>query len=139
MEGLSIGILLVSFTQLTGCFTITSYAVMTFAKVGTHMDPYVSSIMLAVALILGALTTTYLADKLGRRMLNLISMLGSAFGLLATALYYYLNLIGYDLSSFAWVPVVCLSIVVYLSSGNNEVSLFKSKFGVILNVFFCFF
>lgn len=139
MEGLSIGILLVSFTQLTGCFTITSYAVMTFAKVGTRMDPYTSSIMLAVALILGALTTTYLADKLGRRMLNLISMLGSAFGLLATALYYYLNLIGYDLSAFAWVPVVCLSTVVYLSSGNNTVSLFKSRFGVISNVFFCFF
>lgn len=139
MEGLSIGILLVSSTQLTGCFTITSYAVMTFAKVGTRMDPYTSSIMLAVALILGALTTTYLADKLGRRMLNLISMLGSAFGLLATALYYYLNLIGYDLSAFAWVPVVCLSTVVYLSSGNNTVSLFKSRFGVILNVFFCFF
>lgn len=74
------------------------------------------SIMLAVALILGSLFTTYLADTLGRKFLNLISLMGSAVGLFATALYHYLNINGYDLTGFAWVPVVSLSLVVFISS-----------------------
>lgn len=38
---------------------------MIFERAGTSLDPYVSSIMLAVSLLLGALLTTYLADILG--------------------------------------------------------------------------
>lgn len=91
---------------------------MTFAKVGTHLDPYMSSIMLAVAQILGSIATTYLADKLGRKMLILVSLMGSACGLLVTALYYYLTLNGYDLSAFAWIPVASLSFVIFISAAG---------------------
>lgn len=118
LQGIFIGIALAAFTQCTACFTITTYAVMTFAKVGTSIDPYMSSIMLGVANILGSLATTYLADRLGRKTLNTISLGGSAFGLLATALYYYSNSTGYDLSAYAWIPVVCLSFVIFISSAG---------------------
>lgn len=107
---------LVAFAQFSANLAIINYAVMTFARVGTQLDPYTSSIMLAVALICGSLTTTYLADKIGRKKLNLISLMGSAFGLQTTALYYYLNLIGYNLSAYAFIPVVCLSFVIFISS-----------------------
>lgn len=118
MKGLGIGIALTIFTALTASFPLTSYAVMLFEKVGTTIDPYNASIMLAVALILGSLSTTYLADVLGRKMLNLISLFGSAFGLLSTALFYYLQLVGFDLSAYAWVPIFCLSLVIFISSAG---------------------
>lgn len=116
IKGLLFGIALTTFAQLTANFTITCYAVIILEKAGTSLDPYISSIMLAVALILGSLLTTYLADILGRRVLNLVSLMGSAIGLFATSLYYYLNLIGYDLQLFACVPIVSLSFVIFISS-----------------------
>lgn len=106
------------FTQLTATFAIISYAVITFAKAGTTFDPNFASIILAVCLIAGSSTTTYLADRLGRRALNLVSLIGSATGLYATAIYHYLYLIGYDLSAFGWIPVFSLSFVIFISSAG---------------------
>lgn len=74
LKGIGIGIALTTLAQFTGNFTITSYAVMIFEKAGTSLDPYTSTIMLAIALILGSIFTTYLADKLGRKFLNIISL-----------------------------------------------------------------
>ncbi|XP_055304279.1 uncharacterized protein LOC129569467 [Sitodiplosis mosellana] len=116
LKGLGIGIALTSFSQFTGSFTITSYAVIIFKEAGTSLDPYVSSIMLAVALILSSLLTTYLADIMGRKVLIAISLVGSAIGLFATSLYHYLNVNGCDFSAFAWIPVVSLSFVIFISS-----------------------
>lgn len=118
LKGIGIGIALVICSQTTTSFAIVNYAVITLAKAGTSLNPYFSSIMLAVALIFGSLTTTYLADKLGRKKLCLASLLGSACGLLAAALYRYLSLDGYDLTAFSWVPVVSLSLVVFISSSG---------------------
>ena len=118
MKGIGIGVTLTTLAQLTGNFTITNYAVMIFEKTGTSVDPYMSSIMLAVALILGAICTTYLADTLGRKFLNIVSVFGSAVGLFAVSIYYYLSINGYDLSAFVWVPVVSLSFVIFISSAG---------------------
>lgn len=73
---------------------------------------------MAVALILGSLTTTYLADKMGRRTLNLVSLMGSALGLINTALYQFLYLNGFDLSTFAFLPVASLCFVMFISSAG---------------------
>lgn len=106
MKGLGIGIALSIFLSFTASNVLTTYTVITFQKAGTTIDPYVSSIYIALALMFGAFTTATLVDRLGRKMLTLIGMSGSAIGLLSTALYLYLNLHGYDLSSFSWIPVV---------------------------------
>lgn len=118
LKGLGIGFALAIIAQLPANFILINYAVMIFEKVGQSVDPYISSIILAVALILGSLATTYLADILGRRVLNLVSLLGSAIGLLAMSLYYYLYVNGYDLSAFSWVPVISLSFVIFISSAG---------------------
>lgn len=97
---------------------ITSYAVNTLQKVGTTIDPFTSSILLAIGLILGSLASTYLADILGRRILNLTSFFGAAAGFTGTAIYHYLNLHGFDLTSFAWLPVMCLFFVIFIASAG---------------------
>lgn len=114
LKGLGIGFTLATLSTLTATFIITTYSVTIFQTLRTSIDPYVSSITLAVALIWGAIISTYLADKLGRKKLNLISLSGTAFGLLIAALYHYLNINGIDLTSFAWIAVfsLCLSIII---------------------------
>lgn len=108
MKGLGIGIALLIFASFTAIHVMSSYAAITFQKAGTSIDPSISSIILAVALMFGAFMTASFADKLGRRKLNLISLFGAAMGLLSTALYLYLSSRGYELSSLSWLPVVSI-------------------------------
>lgn len=118
LKALGIGIALVVISQFTANFTIISYAVTIFEKTKTSIDPYLSSIISAVALIFGSLLTTYLADILGRKLLILISLFGSAIGLFAVALHYYLHINGFDLSAYEYVPVVSISFVIFISSSG---------------------
>ena len=104
--------------QFSPSLIIISYALLIFQKAGTTIDPYVSSIISAVALIFGSLISTYLADKLGRKWLNLLSLIGSAVGLLVISIYYYLHINGHELSAFAWVPVASISFVIFVSSAG---------------------
>lgn len=115
-----IGISLSVFAEFTGLSTITSYAVTTFQKHGTSICPYKSSIALAIALILGSLATAYLVDKFGRKILILVSLLGSSCGLLCCGFYHHLNQCGYDASSYDWIPVASLSAVIFIASAGIE-------------------
>lgn len=118
LKGLGIGISLILFQQFSANFPIVCYSVLIYKKAETTIDPYTSSIITAVSLLFGALASTYFADLLGRKLLNIISFLGSASGLLSVALYQYLQLNDYDLSSYQWTPVVCLSFVIFISSAG---------------------
>lgn len=118
LKGLGIGIALFTLMPFTAMNIFTSYAVTTLQTLGISIDPYTSSIVLALALILGSLTSTYLADILGRRTLNLISFFGAAAGLAGTAIYHYLNQNGLHLSSVTWIPVGCLFFVVFISAAG---------------------
>lgn len=118
MKGLVVAVAMAVFSQLTACFAIVNYSVIVFKQAGTSIDPYLSSIILAVAVLLGSLTTTYLADKLGRKILNFLSTSLSAAGLLTVSLYHYLRLSGYDLAAFSWIPVTSLSFVAFVSSAG---------------------
>lgn len=105
--------------QFTASTAISSYAVIIFKKLGSSINPYMSSILLAVSLTFGSLVTTHLADKLGRKKLNLISLLCSAHGLFITAIYHYLNINGFNLSkSFGWIPIISLCFVIFVSSAG---------------------
>lgn len=118
LKGLGIGIALTVILQTTAVYAIGIYAVLTFAKVGTYLDPNVSSIILAFAALIGPMTTVQLADKLGRKVLNLLSVIGSAIGLFTAASYHYLHLNGFDLSAYAWIPVCSLSFVIFIASAG---------------------
>lgn len=112
LKGIGIGIALTTFGQCTASISIISFATESFD--GTSINPYKTSIVLAAALCFGSFVTIFLADKYGRRKLNLISLMGSACGLLLTSFFYYLNVEGYNIS--AWMPVASLSFVMFIAS-----------------------
>ena len=118
LKGLGIGFTLTTLATMTGTFIITTYAVTIFEALGTSIDPYVSSILCAIALIFGSIISTYLADKIGRRKLNFISLSGTAIGLLIASSYYYLNINGVDLTPFSWLPVISLCFCIFISAAG---------------------
>lgn len=114
--GIGTGILLAFFAQCTGSLTFLSYAVLIFQKSGSTIDPYLSSIIMAIIQILGNIFTTHFADRVGRKCLIITSLFGSAAGLASLSLYSYLIHNGYGLASFQWLPIVSLSFVIFIAS-----------------------
>lgn len=119
LRGIFNGVTFGCLAQSTGFLVFITYAVHIFDKVGAkQIDPYVSSIALAIVQILATLCTTTLSDTLGRKALLISSLLGSAFGLLTFAAYSYFKSNGYDLLAFEWVPVTSLSFVIFTASAG---------------------
>lgn len=70
-------------------------------------------ITLAVVLTFESLTTASLADKFSRK-----ALLGAALGLFTVDGHHYAVLSDYDLSSYAWVPMVALLTTIVLASAG---------------------
>lgn len=118
LKGIAISIAMAWFMQTTGSFLITNYASVVFSKTGTFVDPHISSIVLAVCQIIAGLTSTQLADSLGRKTLLTISLATSAIGLFTLAAYSYVRESGYDVTNFHWLPLLMLSIVIFISNAG---------------------
>lgn len=116
MKGIFIGIVLTLLIQLTGCHTFLTYGVMIFAKIGANVNPYTSTIILGVVQIAGSLLTTQLADSLGRKILLIISIIGSILGQMALAAFFYLDELGFDVTLFGWIPVASIGFVIFIAS-----------------------
>lgn len=117
LNALLTGIVLSFLNQLTGVYTFLTYTGNILSETGNNsFDPSISSIVLGVFQLAGPLLTSNLADKMGRKKLMIISLLGSAAGQTALAVFTYLQKLDYDVSSFAWMPVASLSFVVFIAA-----------------------
>lgn len=115
-KGLIIGIVLMLLNQLCGVLTILTYSASIFQASGSKFDPAKSSIISAVFQVVGTLTASQLVDRVGRKLLLVVSLCGSSFGLAVMGTYQYIYEQGIDVSSFDWLPVTSLSFVVLLAS-----------------------
>lgn len=102
--------------QYCGYFTLIIYSVVIFQESGTTIDAHNSTIMLGIVQILGNLSSTSLVERLGRKALLILSLAGSAIGLIIISIYLYLDTLAFDLSAFQWTPLVSLCFVVFSSS-----------------------
>lgn len=109
-----IGISLGYMAIFTGAYVITSYAVIIFEETGTSIDPFTASIVLSIIQILGCLCSTQFSDKLGRKVSLLLSLVGSAIGSLSLAFYLQSVDYGFDLTAYAWLPVLSLSFIIFI-------------------------
>lgn len=117
-KGIATSIAMAWLIQTTGSFLITNYASLIFGKTGTVLDPHISSIILAVVQIVAGLMSTQFGDTFGRKTTLFISLFGSAVGLFALTVYSYLRHNGYDVSNYMWLPVTCLSLVIFISNAG---------------------
>lgn len=86
------------------------------SKTGNNPNPYTATIIFGVFQIVGSLFTTQLADRLGRRVLLIASLLGAVLGQTALSIFSYLEKLDYDLTMFNWVPVASMSFVIFIST-----------------------
>ncbi|VEN62825.1 unnamed protein product [Callosobruchus maculatus] len=76
-----------------------------------YLSSNVSGILFAGMMLLSATIADFVVDKFGRKALLTISSLCTGVSLLSLAVYFTLQIHGYNVKPFSWVPVV--SVMVY--------------------------
>lgn len=116
LRAMLIGPTLMAVSQFSGTFILVSYAATIFKVSGSDLNPNLSSIILGCLQITGTISTYFLIDRIGRRVLLTISCGGAAIGLFVMGTYCYLATHNVDVSQYNWIPVITLSSVIYVSS-----------------------
>uniref|UniRef100_A0AAG5DB31 Major facilitator superfamily (MFS) profile domain-containing protein n=1 Tax=Anopheles atroparvus TaxID=41427 RepID=A0AAG5DB31_ANOAO len=115
-RGLFIGIFVMALNQFSGIFAILTYAGTIFQKSGTGIDPHAALIIVAVLNICGNLTSFTVIDRVGRKILLLVSAAGVGLSLGVLGAHSYLLTAGYDLAGLEWLPVLALSMTLFLGA-----------------------
>ncbi|XP_058446700.1 facilitated trehalose transporter Tret1-like isoform X2 [Malaya genurostris] len=115
-KALLIGICLMAFNQFCGCFAMLNYTASIFAESGSSLSANMSAIVIGTIQMFGSYFSTVLVERAGRKLLFTISGAGISIGLAIFAAFSYVKSIGYDVTSFNWLPLVCFSVVIFVAS-----------------------
>lgn len=113
-----------------GSPVLLNYASILFKDSGSDLDPALSAIIMISIQFIATATSSSLVDKVGRRILYILSSSGTAIGLAAMGTYVFLSFKGADLTGFNWVPVTSLSFAVL----SCNIGLIPLVFVVLLEV-----
>lgn len=108
---------LMVFLQLSGINIVMFYTVSIFDAAQTGIDPELATILVGVMQVLATFVASMIVDRVGRRVLLLVSIVVMAACLLALGVYFHLQTLNGEASVVAigWLPVValCLYIVAF--------------------------
>ncbi|KAL0861124.1 hypothetical protein ABMA27_009622 [Loxostege sticticalis] len=104
-----IGSALVFFQQFTGITIVVFYMTDIFRVAGSNLEPAYATIIVGAVQFLAALMTPFVADRLGRRIIVMVSSGGCAIGLGLLGLYFFLADIDSPIiESINFLPLVSL-------------------------------
>jgi len=107
-KGLMLSCGLVAGQQLSGINVVLFYAENIFLMTGSDISPSLSSIIIAVILILSAGIAAPLVKMFGMKSLLIVSAIGMGVFQGLLGLYFYLRHLQVDLTSVPWLPIASL-------------------------------
>jgi len=108
LRGLIINFGIMFFKQLSGISVILGFMQTIFDATGSTIPADISSIIIGSLQVIICFAASQLVDRLGRRILLLISMVGITISLGVLGTYFHLKNNGINVDSLFWVPVACL-------------------------------
>lgn len=111
-----IGSFVMLLSELSGSNVLMTYTATIFINTGSSTDPYVASAIAALTQLLGIICSMVLVDVAGRKLLLLVSSIGTCICLVVTGVFTYLSKTGYDVTPIEWLPVVSLCGVILLGA-----------------------
>ncbi|KAH8412743.1 hypothetical protein KR009_005255 [Drosophila setifemur] len=111
-----IGLGLISFNQLCGCFAMLNYTAVIFEEAGASLPSTVAAIIVGAIQLMGTYVSTLLVERLGRKVLLLVSAVGIGLGQSAMGVHSYLQMMGYHVESFSWVPIAGFSFMLFVAA-----------------------
>ncbi|CAH1972685.1 unnamed protein product [Acanthoscelides obtectus] len=120
-KALVISVILLLSQQLAGINAVMAFLNSIFEAAGSGASTYTSTVVIAVIQIIATIVAASAVEKLGRRLLLLVSTIGSCASLFLLGLYFYLkNSKFYDVTNIYWLPLA--SLVVYIIAFNVGLS-----------------
>lgn len=105
---------LISFQQLSGINVVLFYSQSIFQKTGSSLDSAIATIIVGTVQVLASGCTPLIVDRLGRRIILLVSAGGMAIALGAMGLYFLFDIQQASfVGSIGWLPI--LSLIVFVS------------------------
>ncbi|XP_025830280.1 facilitated trehalose transporter Tret1-like isoform X2 [Agrilus planipennis] len=103
---------LFTFQQFSGILAILFNASDIFAASGSSLDSSISAIVIGAVQVFACLITPIFVDRLGRKMLLQLSVIGMVISEIPLGLYYFLKDHDYNVESISWLPVTCLIVFI---------------------------
>ncbi|KPJ19334.1 Facilitated trehalose transporter Tret1 [Papilio machaon] len=104
---------LVFFQQFSGINAVLFYMNTIFKAAGSDLDPSIATIIIGAVQVVASMITPLVVDRLGRRLLLLVSTCGTAIGLALLGMYFLLNSQNSPVvSSIGFLPI--LSLVLFI-------------------------
>lgn len=119
-RALILGNVLVNIVIFSGLFTFANYYELIFEEAGSSLSPALSSIVVGTIQLAGTISASSVVERVGRKPLILVSAYGSAMCVAVMGLHAMLKDLNVDVSSFAWVPLVCLSLLVFVAANGAQ-------------------
>ncbi|KAJ8942448.1 hypothetical protein NQ318_002660 [Aromia moschata] len=111
---ISVGLL--AFQQFSGINAVLFYAQTIFKEAGTSLEPEICSIILGVVQFAASFVTPLVVERLGRKVLLLVSAAGMIISEAVLGTYGYLKDHDHDVSSISFLPILC--IILYIITYN---------------------
>lgn len=117
IRALVMSLSLVSFQQLSGVNIIVFYTQDIFQATGSSTPAAISAIIMGGVQVAASFVTLFIVDRLGRRILLIISAVGMLVSETILGAYFYLHTQNASsVESFQWLPILCL--VIYIVAFN---------------------
>ena len=117
-KGILIGVVLISVNQLSGLFAFLNYTADIFIEAGSTFSPNTSAVIVGLLLFIGSLFSLLIVDKFSRKLLYSMTTVGNIIGLMTMGIYSYCKTFT-DVSSFKYVPVASLSLIIFAASSGR--------------------
>lgn len=109
LKALIISCGLIAFQQLSGINAILFYTKTIFEKTGSSLDPALATILVSIVQVVASGATPLIVDRLGRKLILLISAAGMCLSLALFGVYFYLVSIKSEaVPNLGWLPVTAL-------------------------------
>lgn len=109
LRALIISVGLICFQQLSGINAILFYTKTIFEKTGSSLDPALATILVSIVQVVASGCTPLIVDRLGRKLILLVSAAGMCLSLVLFGVYFYLGSIKSEaVPNLGWLPVTSL-------------------------------
>lgn len=103
-----------SISQLCGTFMLTNYTI--FQAVGSKLNPNTTLIIVCYMCVCGTCIASHLIDRIGQKVLMIVSCFGCAIGISICGTFTYLARNGYDVREWHLVPTFSLLFFFFMAA-----------------------
>ena len=111
------------FFQMSGINAVLYYMTTIFIDADIRLEPALATIIVGCVQVIGSLLSTFLVDKIGRKILLVFSTALMTFSLIGIGVFFTLKEADVNVDSIRWLSVASLSVfVISFSSGMGPIS-----------------